>query len=156
MSGAASSQTATGGSSDSLLLNETFTISNCNAAKYDRVSRISGSSSDLNFHFDINHDLYPVDVGDTIEIQLTTTLSLDGTSDLEKAKLGWKDVDEGGTLADGWDYVVYGKVYRFEESGAESVKVFASFGGLLFYLEGSAKKLMTLKHEYIYLLMRKA
>jgi len=36
-----------------------------------------------------------------------------------------------------------------------SRKVYASFGGLLLFIEGSAKKLTTLKHEYIYLLMKK-
>ncbi|KAJ6258770.1 hypothetical protein Dda_6823 [Drechslerella dactyloides] len=146
---------SSGPSGDAILLSETFSINSINAEKYDRVSRISGSNPDIKFHLDINHDLYVVSPGETIELVLASTLKLDGSSDIEKAKAGWRDLDETPTLADGYDYVCYGKIYRFEEAGVDSIKAFISFGGLLLYLEGSAKKLTTLKHEYVYLLVKK-
>jgi len=34
-------------------------------------------------------------------------------------------------------------------------KVYASFGGLLLFIEGPHKRLSSFKHEYIYLLMKK-
>ncbi|KAF3915157.1 hypothetical protein ABW20_dc0104061 [Dactylellina cionopaga] len=152
MSRAANSSAPTG---DAILVSETFSIGAVDSQKYDRVSRISGSNPDIKFHLDVSHDLYPVQAGETIELVLASTLKLDGSSDIEKAKQGWRDLDETPTLADGYDYVCYGKIYRFEEAGVDSIKAYISFGGLLLYLEGSAKKLTTLKHEYVYLLVKK-
>jgi len=44
------------------------------------------------------------------------------------------------------------------ERGADGLfcsKVFASFGGLLMYLEGPHKRLSNLRQDYIYLLLKK-
>jgi len=74
----------------------------------------------------------------------------------EEAKLAWRDVAKGEpTLADHYEYVCHGKIYRFEEGAEDILKVYTSFGGLLLYLEGPYKKLTSLRVEYIYLLMRK-
>jgi len=102
--------------SDSLLLDETLRITSINSAKYDRVSRISASRDDLTFHLDIHHELCPCAVDDAIQLVLATTLALDGRKEDEAG--GWREaVDGEGSLADGFDYVCYGKVYRFEEGG---------------------------------------
>ena len=46
---------------------------------------------------------------------LASTLSLDGKED--GAKTGWREVGMGEqTLANDYDYVCHGKVYRFEEA----------------------------------------
>ncbi len=46
---------------------------------------------------------------------LASTLSLDGKED-SGAKTGWREVGMGEqTLANDYDYVCHGKVYRFEE-----------------------------------------
>jgi DNA-directed RNA polymerase I, II, and III subunit RPABC3 len=102
---------------DATLWEDSFQILNLNfTEKYARVGRISGSSTDnlSNMSLDINTDLYPVAVGETVQMVLASTLSLDGSKDDEK---GWRDVAKGEqmTLADQYDYVCYGKVYRFEE-----------------------------------------
>ncbi|KAK6506450.1 DNA-directed RNA polymerases I, II, and III subunit RPABC3 [Arthrobotrys conoides] len=146
---------STGPTGDAILLSETFSINSIDSQKYDRVSRITGSNPDVKFHLDIAHDLYPMQPGETIELVLASTLKLDGSSDIGEAKQGWRDIDEMPTLADAYEYVCYGKIYRFEEAGVDSIKAYISFGGLLLYLEGSAKKLTTLKHEYVYLLVKK-
>ena len=106
---------------DSQLFEETFSITNRDSSKYDRVSRIFGTSTDntTTIELDINHDLYPVSVGENIQMVLATTLNLDGTKD-EK---GWRETARGeSTLADMYDYVCYGKVYRFEEGTHEKTK----------------------------------
>jgi DNA-directed RNA polymerase I, II, and III subunit RPABC3 len=81
-----------------------------------------------------------------------------------------------------FDYVCWGKVYRFEEGEGENMwvfdcpfleggemrektrlltcdamnsKVYVSFGGLLLYLEGPYKKLTPLRIDYVYLLIKK-
>ncbi|KAF8421760.1 UDP-glucose 4-epimerase Gal10 [Terfezia claveryi] len=139
--------------SDSLLLDETLRITSINSAKYDRVSRIFASRDDLTFHLDIHHFLFPCFEDDTLQLVLATTLRLDGRKDDEAG--GWREVVEGdGSLADGFDYVCYGKVYRFEEGG-ENIKVYASFGGLLMFLEGPHKRLSNLRQDNIWLLLKK-
>lgn len=101
---------------DSLLLDESFRITSINSDKYDRVSRIFASRDDLTFHLDINHELFPCFEDETLQLVLATTLNLDGRKDDETGS--WREATEGeGSLADGFDYVCYGKVYRFDEAG---------------------------------------
>lgn len=103
--------------SDSQLYEDTFTITSLNARndgsqKYDRVLRITATSADqtTTATLDVNHELFPVNTNDTFQLVLASTLNLDGTKD---DKVGWRDTNES-TLADMYDYVCYGKVYRFE------------------------------------------
>ncbi|KAI4131556.1 MAG: hypothetical protein LQ347_002931 [Umbilicaria vellea] len=140
---------------DSQLYEDTFTLTSLNAQKYDRVSRISATSEDAStfLTLDINTELYPCSVGERIHLVLASTLSLDGSKDDRK---GWREVGRGETsLADMYDYVCHGKIYRFEEGDGENIKVFVSFGGLLLYIEGPYKKLTPLRIEYVYLLLKK-
>ncbi len=106
---------------DSQLYEETFTITSLNAQKYDRVSRLAGTSisQDTQFTLDVNTELYPVSVGDTVQLVLASTLNLDGTKD----ERGWRDLQRSGeaTLADLYDYVCRGKIYRFEEGQGENL-----------------------------------
>jgi|TARA_R110002003_G_scaffold96_3_gene7358 DNA-directed RNA polymerase I, II, and III subunit RPABC3 len=111
---------------DAQLFEETFTINTVNAEKYDRVSRLIGASSDgsLNFTLDINHELFPCTAGESINLVLATTLSLDGTAK-QGAETSWRNVGRQGTatLADMYDYVCYGKNYKFEDSDGEGGRV---------------------------------
>ena len=100
---------------DSQLFEDTFSLTSLNAQKYERVSRITGTStnSEMSMTLDVNTELYPCAVGDRIHLVLASTLSLDGTKDDAK---GWRDVGRGEpSLADMFDYVCHGKIYRFEE-----------------------------------------
>ncbi|KAF2873449.1 RNA polymerase Rpb8 [Massariosphaeria phaeospora] len=141
---------------DAQLFEETFNVTSINSEKYDRVSRISGTSTDstVSMTLDINHELFDVKVGDNINMVLATTLNLDGSKNDEK---GWREAGKGGeaTLADMFDYVCYGKNYRFVDGEGDTVKFYASFGGLLLFLEGPYKKLTSLKIEYVYMLLKK-
>jgi DNA-directed RNA polymerase I, II, and III subunit RPABC3 len=111
---------------DAQLFEETFAITDINKEKYDRVSRLSGTSSDgsLTMTLDINHELFPVENGTSLNLVLATTLALDGTTK-EGAETSWRNVSRQGhaTLADMFDYVCYGKNYRFEDAdgGGETV-----------------------------------
>ncbi|KAJ0425624.1 hypothetical protein BJY00DRAFT_184471 [Aspergillus carlsbadensis] len=144
--------------SDPLLFEDTFTITGINSQKYDRVSRLTCTSSDslTTFTLDVNSELYPCTVGESLSMALASTLSLDGKED-SGAKTGWREVGMGEqTLANDYDYVCHGKVYRFEEgSTSGNMAVFVSFGGLLLYLEGPYKKLAPLRIDYAYLLLKK-
>lgn len=101
--------------SDPLLFEDTFTITGVNAQKYDRVSRLTCTSNDasVTFTLDVNSELYPCATGESLSLALASTLSLDGKED---TRASWREVSMGEqTLADDYDYVCHGKVYRFEE-----------------------------------------
>ncbi|KAF3035226.1 hypothetical protein E8E12_004521 [Didymella heteroderae] len=139
---------------DAQVFEETFTLTEVNSERYDRVSRIFGTSADnsLTMTLDINHELFPCHQGEQIQMVLATTLNLDGT----KEETIWRNVSKQGTttLADMYDYVCYGKNYRFEDGDGDTLKYFASFGGLLLYIEGPFKKLTGLKIDNIYMLLK--
>ena len=135
-------------STDALLLDETFTITTIKADKYDRVARLAGTSTssssstshptssnnantaatngdagtaagDLALTLDVNTELYPVAAGDTVSLCLASTLALDGAKDDGRA---WRDISRGeSTLADHYDYVCHGRIYRFEEGDGEAL-----------------------------------
>ncbi|KAI9789842.1 MAG: DNA-directed RNA polymerases I, II, and III subunit RPABC3 [Peltula sp. TS41687] len=153
--------------SDTNLFEDTFQIALINSAKYDRVSRISGHNlaNDTEFSLDVNTELYPLMVNETVQLVLASTLALDGSKDDGK---GWRDISAAqqqqqqrsagaadATLADMFDYVCHGKIYRFEEGDGENIRVYISFGGLLLYMNGPYKKLTTLRMDYVYLLLKR-
>ncbi|KAF1347139.1 DNA-directed RNA polymerases i, ii, and iii 145 kDa polypeptide [Delphinella strobiligena] len=143
---------------DATLFDDTFTITSLNAQKYDRVSRITGTSADslTVLSLDVNTEIYPVNVGEPIQLVLASTLNLDGSKE-DPGSGSWREIGNGKkpTLADMFDYVCHGKVYRFEEGEGENIKVYISFGGLLLYIEGPYKKLTSLRIDYCYLLIKK-
>lgn len=109
---------------DAQVFEETFSITSINNEKYDRVSRIFGTSTDnqITMTLDINHELFPVQVGETLNMVLATTLSLDGSSK-EQNETMWRNVGKHGvtTLADMYDYVCYGKNYRMEDGDGDQM-----------------------------------
>merc|ERR1712137_818556 len=142
---------------DAQVFEETFNITSINNEKYDRVSRIYGTSTDsqITMTLDINHELFPVTTGESINLVLATTLALDGSTKGENDTM-WRNVGRQGvtTLADMYDYVCYGKNYRMEGGDGDTIKYFASFGGLLLYMEGPHRKLSGLKIDDIYMLVK--
>jgi DNA-directed RNA polymerase I, II, and III subunit RPABC3 len=113
-------------STDPQLFDETFTITTIDSQKYDRVARLSGSSQalDVTFSLDVNTDIFPCAVGDTLHLVLASTLNLDGakdgTGDEGDTKSGWREASRGeSTLADLYDYVCYGRIYRFDDGDGE-------------------------------------
>lgn len=128
---------------DSQLYEDTYTITSISAAKYDRVSRLTCTTTtthDTLMTLDINSELYPCSVGETLSVVLASTLALDGGmggvgGDEKRAGGGggggagdadtaWRDVvGRGGeaNLADMFEYVCRGKIYRFEEGRGENL-----------------------------------
>lgn len=107
--------------SDVTLFEETFTVTNYDQSKYDRVARISATSTDNQtiMTLDINIELFHCAVSDNLHVVLATSLAYDGSKDGEK---GWRDVTkrratgDEATLADMFDYVCHGKIYKFEDA----------------------------------------
>lgn len=104
--------------SDPVLFEDTFTVTAVNSEKYDRVSRINCTSTDqmTTFTLDVNTELYACAPGESLSLALASTLALDGKDDSAGGRGAWRDVGMGEqTLANDYDYVCHGKVYRFEE-----------------------------------------
>ncbi|KAK7745587.1 DNA-directed RNA polymerases I, II, and III subunit RPABC3 [Diatrype stigma] len=157
---------------DAQLFEDTFTVTEYEQSKYDRVARLTGTSTDnqTELKLDVNIELFPCHVGETLQVVLATSLSLDGNRDEDgaggsaaaEAAKGWRDVRAGvagaeeSTLADMYDYVCHGKIYKFEDgSDGQTIRAYISFGGLLMMLEGPYKKLTPLHVENTYLLIKK-
>ncbi|KAK7956008.1 DNA-directed RNA polymerases I-II-and III subunit [Apiospora aurea] len=148
---------ATGGG-DAQLFEDNFTIYERDQSKYDRVARITASTEDnlTQMTLDVNIELFPVAIGDRLTVVLATSLSLDGTRDAVSDGKGWRDVKGESSLADLYDYVCHGKIYKFEDGAdGQTLKAYISYGGLLMMLEGPSKKLLPLRVENTYLLIKK-
>lgn len=105
-------------STDSTLYEDHFETTSLLTGTYDRVARImctsrSGTSTSLTL--DINSELFPLQTGDTFNLVIASTLNLDGSKD--SASAGWRDRAGEETLANAFDYVVYGKVYKHVDPG---------------------------------------
>ena len=108
--------------SENVLFENSFKITEINSAKYDRVSRIKAFSEgeqEVLLHLDVNTELYPLNVDDRMTVALALSLNLDGSKDDGK---GWREIGRGEqTLADEFDYVCHGKIYRFEEGNGDNM-----------------------------------
>eukprot|EP00730_Choanoeca_flexa_P014035 TRINITY_DN5985_c0_g1_i2.p1 TRINITY_DN5985_c0_g1~~TRINITY_DN5985_c0_g1_i2.p1 ORF type:complete len:155 (+),score=6.66 TRINITY_DN5985_c0_g1_i2:27-467(+) len=145
--------------SGSFLFEDIFTVKekDPHGKRFDRVSRFvcTGQTHDIELAVDINTQLYPLELNDRFTLCLATTLHEDGSPDD-----GEYDQSGRSNLADGYDYVMHGKVYRIEEQDqGQQLSVFVSFGGLLMRLRGDTSSLSKPGLDIDssqYLLMRKA
>ncbi|KAK9368667.1 hypothetical protein V1509DRAFT_622394 [Lipomyces kononenkoae] len=140
------------------LFDDLFTVTTLDSKRYDRVSRItatSNSASDIHLTLDVNTELFPITVGEILSIAIAKTLATESSS-AGNSSSSWREPKPGERgLADDYDYVMYGTVYKFEEGKTDNIAVYVSFGGLLLCLEGGYKKLASLKQENVYLLIRR-
>ncbi|RVW88511.1 DNA-directed RNA polymerases II and V subunit 8A [Vitis vinifera] len=100
------------------------------------VSRIEASSEqyDMFMQLDVNIEAYPIQAGEKFRMVLAPTLHLDGADVTDYFTQG-----ERKSLADKFDYVMYGIIYKVSNEGSgPDVKgvIYASFGGLLMILKG--------------------
>ncbi|KAJ4827387.1 hypothetical protein Tsubulata_007377 [Turnera subulata] len=113
-----------------------FTVQFIEEKKFDFVSRIGARSEKLELFMllDVNTEVYPVKEGDKFSVLITVTLNLDGS-----AETGYYNPNKQASVADDYEYVMQGKLYKIEEVGEgahEKVEVLISFGGLLLSLKG--------------------
>ena len=114
-------------SSEYIVFDDYCKVSDVDNTKYERVGRLtSHGSEDTNITLDINTELYPVAVNDNLHIQLAQSLSPE--------------------MRDAAEYIMYGKIYRFDEGKGDKTNVFISFGGLLMRIEGSYRRLSRMQH----------
>ncbi|KAL9645098.1 hypothetical protein ABK040_001988 [Willaertia magna] len=140
--------------------------------KFDKVSRLYCESEDeIELVIDINTDIYPVDIGERLVVALATSLdpnktsSSSNTTSTTTKKTKEKDyydpylgTEEKSSLLDKYDYVMYGRVYKYQpKDNFEKIAIYVSFGGLLMRLTGEARDIQHIEPDtHVYLLIRKS
>ncbi|KAG8864299.1 DNA-directed RNA polymerases I, II, and III subunit RPABC3 [Tulasnella sp. 330] len=143
-----------------ILFDDLFTITaiDSEGKKFDRVSRLHAHSSnfDMSLVLDYNLELYPLYVGDTFTFVLASSLSRGGMVDEENMQASWRPGGISKGIDEDYEYVMHGRVYKFDDAADAKVTVYASFGGLLMALAGSFRHLQNIViGENIFLLMRR-
>ncbi|ORY33425.1 RNA polymerase [Naematelia encephala] len=160
--------------STNIIFEDRFTVDTVDkdGQRFDRVSRITATSHHhhLSLTLDIASELYPLQASEAFTLAIAKSLNPDedaladnggGDGDGEQQprrvrREAWRNGDEG--LAADYEYVMYGKIYKFDDSatGENQTTAYFSFGGLLMALRGSYRHLANVVvGENVYLLMRK-
>jgi DNA-directed RNA polymerase I, II, and III subunit RPABC3 len=109
----------------STLFDDIFKVTSVESNRYDRVSRItaqSTTSTDIHLTLDINSELFPVVKGNSLTLAIAQTLSIDGEDSASAPISGWREPRPGDrSLADDYDYVMYGTVYKFDEAAGDKM-----------------------------------
>lgn len=112
----------------------------------------------MTLSIDIATDIYAMHVGQQFAFQLVSSLrreKADADTDAAADREAWRLDDDDASLAKDFDYVMYGKMFKYDERSAEQVTVYGSFGGLLMALTGSFRHLSKITvGANVYLLMR--
>lgn len=147
------------------LFDDIFTVTETDPGRYNRISRIEAVSTtqeQCKLTLDINSELFPVQPQEQLTVTLASSLDIEpnsngGNSSNNGSKTAsWRPPQPNErSLADDYDYVMYGTAYRFEEVTKDIIAVYYSFGGLLMRLEGNYRNLNALKQENAYLLIRR-
>lgn len=138
-----------------ILFESLFHVETTDPARYNKVSRITATSAqDVKITLDINSELFPVKANDSLTITLAS--SLGNEASMKTSNGSWKPPRQyDDSLANDYDYVMYGTVYKFDENqNNDKMSVYISFGGLLMCLEGGYRSLSNLKQENAYILIR--
>ncbi|KAF9458208.1 RNA polymerase [Collybia nuda] len=156
-----------------IVFDDIFTINAVDkeGKKFDRVSRLYAHSKnyDMDLTLDYNIELFPLQQEQSFALALASSLARSGSSaeaggvdgmgeDTEdKERDVWRPDGKGRRgLEDDYDYVMYGKVYKFDGGTTEIVTAYASFGGLLMSLTGSFRHMTSIVlGDPVYLLIRK-
>jgi DNA-directed RNA polymerase I, II, and III subunit RPABC3 len=110
---------------------------------------------EMDLTLDVAVDVYPLAPGDKVSLALARTLNLDGTP--TDPTWGPAAQSARATLADSYEYVMYGKVFKFKDAPGGRLEAYASFGGLLMKLGGEAGRLKGLALDTgVFLLVRRA
>lgn len=71
---------------------------------------------DMELTLDINSELYPLEATETFTLVLSKSLSPNADSSSDGAMMTNAD-----SLADDYDYVMYGKVYKYDDAAGSNV-----------------------------------
>ncbi|KAF8912822.1 RNA polymerase [Gymnopilus junonius] len=162
--------TSMSGTVSNIVFDDIFTINAIDkeGKKFDRVSRLYAHSKnyDMDLTLDYNVELFPLQKDQSFALALASSLArggrvaskTEGAADTEEHDRDvWRPDGKGSRgLEDDYDYVMYGKIYKFDGETGEIVTAYISFGGLLMSLTGSFRHMTSIVlGDPVYLLMRK-
>lgn len=135
------------------LFEDRFEVRSVDNSKFERVSRLKGKSSgfDADIQLDVNSDIFPIREKQRLYIGLTNQLQQTTRKDDAAA---WSSALP---FLEEYDYVMYGKIFRLEESSSERRTLYASFGGLLMALTADKHVVGDLELDMrVYILIRRS
>jgi DNA-directed RNA polymerase I, II, and III subunit RPABC3 len=139
------------------LFSANFTVDGIDVGgkQFDGVSRIQcrSENDDSTLILDVNTNIYKMSLGDVFALVLSHQISSEPVSD----STHWHPSQLQNSNASKYEYVMHGKVYRYEEETAHHrATIYVSFGGLLMSLSGEQNALKDVPGgRNVYLLMRK-
>ncbi|KAL9716090.1 DNA-directed RNA polymerases I, II, and III subunit RPABC3 [Leucoagaricus gongylophorus] len=148
--------------SSNIVFDDIFTLNAIDkeGKKFDR-----GVNYDMDLTLDYNFELFPLKNGESFALALASSLDregvpsmvTDGDEETDKDRHKWRPDGKGKRgLEEDYEYVMYGKVYKFDSGTAEIVTAYLSFGGLLMSLTGSFRHMTSIVlGDPVYLLVRK-
>ncbi|TPX36753.1 hypothetical protein SmJEL517_g01251 [Synchytrium microbalum] len=92
-----------------------------------KVSRIFASSQSRNMEMtlDVHSELYPMQLGEIYSMRLTSSIErelIHARRDAAQAAQPWRDGAKG-TIADDYDYVMHGKIYKHDETRSDQESI---------------------------------
>ncbi|TKW22901.1 hypothetical protein SEVIR_4G258400v4 [Setaria viridis] len=139
------------------LFDENFSVSRLDpdGKKFDKVTRVEAHNEQVYMQLDVATEIFPLRAGDKFNMVIAPTLNLDGTPDT-----GYYTQAGRKTLADKFDYVMHGKLYKISDDSSTSsstkVEIYASFGGLLLLLRCDSSSAASFElDQRLFLLIRK-
>lgn len=131
-----------------------------NFKKFDKVSRLVCSTqnlhddSNLKMVLDINSDIYPIEKGDRITVAFAKSLTEGESSQNVFFDPILGTHDKQSKLMDNYEYVMFGKLFKFKEENTK-LSIYVSFGGLLMKLTGRKDSLSSFSPDMnLYILVR--
>jgi DNA-directed RNA polymerase I, II, and III subunit RPABC3 len=123
---------------------------------FDKVSRIEAKADDTDCKLilDINSEIYPMYKDSAYSILITKSVYADGSP--SPNNFNYEMYTKKNSLVERYDYVAYGKIFKYSEENDGKVSVYISFGGLLLGITGEPTHLNGLKmDERVYLMLKK-
>ena len=151
---------ATATSSRVTLFEDIFEITSLNpeGKKFERVNRLaaSGTTFECDLLLDYNCQIYSLYEGEKMTLVLASTLNLDGSPDDHTSYNPALAHKNETTLADGYEYVMHGRVFDISYKKDGVVVIAISFGGLLCRLTGDQRHLSSILPDMrLYVLVKK-
>lgn len=123
---------------------------------FEKVSRIEGIAeyTQVKITLDVNFEIYPITKDTLYSFLITKSLNSDGAP--SPNTYNYDIYLKKNSLMEKYDYVVYGKIFKYTEEANGNISIYSSFGGLLLCLSGLPNAFSNLEiDDRIYLLMKK-
>ena len=133
---------------------DSFQVIGKTDGQFDNISRIELQSENSKIVIDINTYIYPIKENGRYSIVFKNELS---TEPMDKAAHWHPSYLKNSDNVTGFEYIMCGKVYHYEEKAeAHRATIYISFGGLLMRLEGELRILSQIHKapNNVYFLMR--